>query len=469
MPWSIERRGGKHCVVKQGASKPVPGGCHDSRADAIKHQRALYANEKKMGAEMATVEAEQVEQDAMPYWQGVLAIEGRETSDRRYLIPGEITERELPLPLLAQFSNEEGHQGAKVGAGKITEIWREPQDDGSVLIMGRGPFDDSEVGREAARLVGEEMMRGVSVDLGDIENIPLTPDTYEVIDVEEMGLDELMALEPIHGMQARIMGATLVPFPAFEDATLTVMPMGNGAVAITASAGKIVSFVDVGLFPLGLVAAAAIRKPPAEWLANPNLSGPTPLTYTKEGRIYGHLAPWDGCHTGFGGVCIPPPRSQTNYSLFNVGIVETQEGEQVPCGKLMYSREGGKHADGYISAAEAAQHYDDSTCVAGYVRAGEDRFGIWLAGFTSKALTDDDIAFLRLHPPSGDWRPIGTSTDRELVAAFSVPVPGFPIPHAMVASAGEDVTAIILGPWHPEELSPNEYKRKKHMLALRRR
>lgn len=45
MPWNISRRGGKYCVVKQGESEPVPGGCHASRADAIKHQRALYANE----------------------------------------------------------------------------------------------------------------------------------------------------------------------------------------------------------------------------------------------------------------------------------------------------------------------------------------------------------------------------------------------------------------------------------------
>lgn len=45
MPWSIEKRGDQYCVVKQGETSPVPGGCHPSRAKARAHQRALYANE----------------------------------------------------------------------------------------------------------------------------------------------------------------------------------------------------------------------------------------------------------------------------------------------------------------------------------------------------------------------------------------------------------------------------------------
>ncbi len=50
MPWSLEVRDGKYCVVKQGESSPVPGGCHPDRASAIKHQRALYANEARMAS-----------------------------------------------------------------------------------------------------------------------------------------------------------------------------------------------------------------------------------------------------------------------------------------------------------------------------------------------------------------------------------------------------------------------------------
>ena len=50
MPWQLQQRDGKWCVVKEGETAPVPGGCHGSRADAIKHQRALYANESRMAS-----------------------------------------------------------------------------------------------------------------------------------------------------------------------------------------------------------------------------------------------------------------------------------------------------------------------------------------------------------------------------------------------------------------------------------
>jgi len=50
MPWSIEQRDGEYCVVKEGESSPVPGGCHPTRVQAVKHQRALYANEARVAA-----------------------------------------------------------------------------------------------------------------------------------------------------------------------------------------------------------------------------------------------------------------------------------------------------------------------------------------------------------------------------------------------------------------------------------
>lgn len=57
MPWSLHNRDGKWCVVKEGESEPVPGGCHSSRADAIKHQRALYANESRVASQYAELDA----------------------------------------------------------------------------------------------------------------------------------------------------------------------------------------------------------------------------------------------------------------------------------------------------------------------------------------------------------------------------------------------------------------------------
>jgi Family of unknown function (DUF6582) len=45
MPWHLSRRGRQWCVVKNGERDPVPGGCHDDRAQAAAMLRALYANE----------------------------------------------------------------------------------------------------------------------------------------------------------------------------------------------------------------------------------------------------------------------------------------------------------------------------------------------------------------------------------------------------------------------------------------
>ena len=62
MPWSLDRRDGRWCVIKD--SDGSTAGCHDSRADAIKQQRALYANESRvasMYAELDTIEVPEEE------------------------------------------------------------------------------------------------------------------------------------------------------------------------------------------------------------------------------------------------------------------------------------------------------------------------------------------------------------------------------------------------------------------------
>jgi hypothetical protein len=398
-------------------------------------------------------------------WEGPLALEGAPTDDRRFLM--EVDHRELPLSLMAMVETQEGHTGARLAA-RIDEIWRvETEIDGKpiVEVWGRGPFDSSEFGQEVARLVEEEFLLGVSIDLAVKDTFILNPETYEVIDTEEMDLAELLEGDFLTGIKGTIMGATLVPFPAFAETRVSV---------VTASAGKVVNAprVDHKERFRSLVAAAGPLKPPYEWFKDPYLSGLTPLTITKEGRVYGHLADWDGCHTGFQGVCVPPFRSMSDYAFFNVGEIETAEGELVPCGKLMFCMEGNGHApvDDYLQYDEIQQYYDDATKVGAFVRAGSDKWGTWLAGALRPGLTEAEIQHLRTHPPSGDWRPIkGGPSD--LVAAFSVPVPGFPIARgrALVASAGGEITAIISAPLDLDEgeMGYRARRRKKAMLGIR--
>lgn len=216
-----------------------------------------------------------------------------------------------------------------------------------------------------------------------------------------------------------------------------------------------------------LVAAAAPLKPPRGWFDDPELHELTPVTITREGRIYGHLADWSGCHTGFSRICVPPFRSPSQYAYFNTGEIETAEGDLVPCGKLMFSMTGGKHASVSpgMSLQDVIGHYDNATRVGGFVRAGSDRLGTWLAGALRPNLTEEEIQHLRSHPPSGDWRPIpGKGT--ELIAAFSVPVPGFPIPRALVASAADGLT-LISGPLSVPPMSRLEIVERRRSLRER--
>lgn len=190
---------------------------------------------------------------------------------------------------------------------------------------------------------------------------------------------------------------------------------------------------QIGLAPL---------VPPAEWFQDPGLDGPTPLTVTSDGRVYGHLAEFGKCHRGISGRCVFAPRSKNDYASFYAGgHILLDDGEQVPVGRLTVNAH---HAPLSASPTATAAHYDHSGVVAAFVRAGEDRFGPWLAGATRSDATPEQIRDLRANPPSGDWRNT-EGRGLELVAALAVPVPGFPVMAVTASMHGEEVSALILG------------------------
>ena len=182
---------------------------------------------------------------------------------------------------------------------------------------------------------------------------------------------------------------------------------------------------------------AAAFTPPREWFENPELIGPTPLTVTKDGRVYGHVATWGTCHIGRGGECVTAPYSNTDYAYFHVGAVETDKGP-VAVGHI--TMETG-HADLSLSANSAAAHYDNTATVAADVHAGEDAHGIWIAGAVRPGLSDDDIYALRASAISGDWRRVGAGM--EMIAALACNTPGFPVPRIGLAASGEMETALV--------------------------
>ena len=219
---------------------------------------------------------------------------------------------------------------------------------------------------------------------------------------------------------------------------------------------------------------STLEAPPREFFETPEPDSPTPMTYEEDGRVYGHAALWGDCHRGFmGGAfeqCVTPPRSQTEYRQFHLGHVITEEGDRVAIGKITFDTD---HAPLTADVVAASRHYDNTGSVGAYVRARNGNHGIWLSGSLKPDLASSGLSALRANPLSGDWRSV--QGNLELVAALAVPVPGFPIPLALSASAdGIRVEALVLPGYCgcEEEEAPVtaaarsfEYKRRKRAIA----
>jgi len=189
-----------------------------------------------------------------------------------------------------------------------------------------------------------------------------------------------------------------------------------------------------------LSASATPLAPPADWFANPQLTAPTPLTVTADGQVYGHLAAFGTCHVGYPNTCVTPPKSKTGYAGFHQGHVVCRDGTSVRVGKIIT---GTSHASLRQSAQDAFAHYAHTGMAVAHVRAGEDAYGIWVAGALVPDLSDRHIVELRASPLSGDWRDIGGNP--ELVAALAVNVPGFPIPAARTNEYAETYALVAAG------------------------
>lgn len=339
----------------------------------------------------------------------VIAKEGVKTVDGREFSAGAIEWRNPPLPLMMIRENDPtgrgGHKGSS-SVGMISEIWREDDEEGNGTIYGRGHFSSDEHGVLAKQLISEGIISGVSADVGGAV-------------VEELEAMDDGALRKII-RRGTIVAVTALPIPAFDDTKISVTAPEE--------------------LPL-VASASATWEPKAEWFANPNLTEPTPITVTADGRIFGHAALWGTCHVGYRDRCVTPPRSKSNYAFFNTGNVLTADGKTVNVGRLTA---GTNHAAIEFGAQPAKDHYDNTGWQGGYVHAGEDEHGVWFAGTISPSATSEQIATLRAGAVSGDWRQINGAL--ELVGILGVNTPGFPIPRARAGLvAGAQVSLIASG------------------------
>lgn len=410
----------------------------------------------------------------MARFRMIACYEGLATGDRRKIGVESLTPRELPLTLMGMTQNPEmGGHGLAVVAGRIDtytrvdasgwvdgmtgETWGAIAAGPVFAWVGEGEFETTDDGIEVEHLVENKTLRGVSVDLAAVEG------ELEVIEEDEDGwpIDWLETVT-----KGEIGAATVCNIPAFRGCTIEVL-VESGSIpdpaedAVAAALAALsASLGDVGDETSWLPTFAVLNDgpgcepcradlatvtagggpmhPPAAWFDDPQLDGPTPLTITDDGRVFGHLAAWGTCHVGIANACVTPPKSATSYAMFRNGAVRTAEGSDVATGRITL---GTGHADKRLGLVAAAAHYDDTGTAVADIASGDDGHGIWVAGALRPDATDLQIRQLRASPLSGDWRRHGRAL--ELVAALAVNVPGFPIPRTEALVAGGVVQSLV--------------------------
>jgi len=228
---------------------------------------------------------------------------------------------------------------------------------------------------------------------------------------------------------ATVVDGKLTIIPRAVNAVASVLAGGRGGVDIPDADKSRIASIVAGLqkrFKDGdnsMTAAGAPLAPPTAWFEDPKLPGKTKITVDDAGRVFGHLADWTTCHLSYQNKCIMAPHSHNDYADFHVGTVVTEEGDVLDAGNLTANT---GHAALSLGASKARSHYDDTGAQVAVVRAGEDEFGIWVAG---ALVPEVDIpataALMRRSPLSGDWRAVDGHLS--LVAALHVNRPGFQI------------------------------------------
>lgn len=427
---------GADCATCDGTGK-APEGAPVTRTPAMKPKAGMAAQAGETARRAAAGDFD---------WEAVLIVEGAESGDRRFIEEGALTWRELPVPLMLQTTNPEtgGHAGAII-CGSIWDVVRSGSD-----IVGRGFFDSGVNGQEARRLIDEGTIRGVSADIDMVRSDVMA---------DASGGDPQLRLS-----EGRIMGATITPFPAFQEAQIrlitpelvaaagaaptsqvwtTTIPfrggLGTGVVETLVASGR----------PRPLTGVAPVA-PPQAWFAKRQYEARTPITVEADGQIYGHVAGDGECHIGFLNQCITPPKSKSGYSHFYrddnplssffgkpKGML-TAEGTLVFAGPVQLDLD---HARAGLTPAEAKDTMSHTGCQVAQVAVYEDEWGIQIAGCVDPQATEAQVRVLRASDISPDWRRIDGNL--ELVGLVVVNTSGYPARSLVASASGETATEVV--------------------------
>lgn len=529
MPWHVAKSAecpdSKPWAVIKDSDGTVEG-CHETEADANDQMKALYANESDAarnvvamwtlrqdgerwqvldadGKEIAAFDGAQAGYSSAVAWLADQAIEPAPTisADSTEPPPGVLAERwqsgpngivlaaatddgrdftgctftwrpaAAPLPLMFLTETTMGHFEAQL-AGFI-----DTQGDPTAAGAVGGWFHDSDVGRLARDVLRAQGAFGCSVDPGMVSaSFICTEEATD--DWGDYCVDGVLKFEAYE-----IAGVTLVPFPAFAQAAIELVPdttpdaaepipitdpiIGETVAAAEpepdaepveqpkpeaqpveqpppdAQTADVVDMRD----RRRQVAASAPLRPPAEWLTagEPDDTDPAyieqrdgqlgiPLTILDSGRVFGHAGLWETCHIGYVNECVTPPASAVDYAHFHVGSVVVDNGSEFATGALVA---GCDHAAVRLRAAAARDHYAHNGVGWADVRASNGRHGVWVTGALRPDVTPEQVRVLRAGSLSGDWRYLGAAN--ELISVLAVNVPGFPILREALAASGLEV------------------------------
>lgn len=421
----------------------------------------------------------------MRTWRGVLAVEGKQTGDGRFIVEGAATWRPLPFALKPEHDTE----GAVGNVAFVERVGGE--------IRATGVFDDqSGVGAELARQMDEGTAPlgnrwplsiepdDVQVEIVDttaqIEDGTPAQDTIvasgsfhrrEPIDADSMD-NFLYSLHAASGdgepqgvvvmedssdaivarfTALRIAGVALTSVAAFAEAWIELDPSD------TTQSDAPPPAPNAALLPVqasGRPYGAPVR-PPVGWFqeAEPEdgderlvpqydidtgayLGDAVPLTITTDGQVYFHVAPKNRCHIGYADVCVTAPASASAYSHFNIGTIEIS----TDVGGAFFNGVGPvccgpDHAavDG-VDLESAQDWYAAKALQWATVRVIPGRYGPWACGALCPDVTEELVVKLRGGGVSGDWR--GNRGGLELIGLLAVNAPGFTV-QRIAASAGD--------------------------------
>lgn len=358
---------------------------------------------------------------------------GVPSGDGRSFKEGSLSVADFPLPLLWQTaSSSSGHDGSyivgRIDSAKITDKGIEDAE---------GVFDSGPYGQEARRMVMQGFLSKVS---GDFDNF-----SYQVNQEAVEDFTDKVTPKKIEIDKARLIGVTIVAKPAFQEASIILSDeeLTSEADETLVDGDELsdkftVLESDENPNPGTITASADIPVvPPREWFQDPKLTEATAMTILDSGQVFGHLALWETSHIGMNGK-VRPPRSRSDYKYFRSGVVRTDDGTDVTVGQLTLTH---GHADLHLDALSTKKHYDDTKSAVVDIVTGEDEFGIWFAGALRPDITEYQLRSLRASGVSGDWRPINGRL--EMVGLCAVPVSGFPVTRAMVASASQEMFGLV--------------------------